>query len=126
MKRSPLTRRTSLRSGSSLRRTRLAPMSQKRKRESRIYSEKRKAFLAKNPICGVWLDLWADEEWALMREIWNGMPPAYPPATECHHKARRTGKNYLDDTTWLAVSAPAHRWIETHADQARLRNWITT
>lgn len=43
---------------------------------------------------------------------------------QVHHMLSRYGKNYLDTSTWLAVSAEGHRWIESHLKEARERGWL--
>lgn len=68
------------------------PIRRRSKRMSaaaRLYQQKRKWFLIEHPLCQVFKDR---------------------PATEIHHRKGR-GKYLLDETTWLAVSAEAHRKI---------------
>ena len=40
-------------------------------------------------------------------------------ATEIHHKKGRTGSNFLDTSTWLAVSRNGHRKIEENPEWAK-------
>lgn len=47
-------------------------------------------------------------------------------ATDVHHKAGRTGDNYLDESTWLAACRSCHMWIETHPKEAREMGLSTT
>jgi len=76
---------------------RLKPVSEKLKKERKIYSRLRKQFLLENPRCAVfpWLK-----------------------ATEVHHKRGR-GKYLNDVSTWLAVSHEGHRKIEENPEWAK-------
>lgn len=38
-------------------------------------------------------------------------------ATECHH-VRGRGQYYLDDTTYLALCSPCHKWVNEHNEAA--------
>ncbi len=38
-------------------------------------------------------------------------------STECHH-VRGRGQYYLDDTTYLALCGPCHKWINEHNEAA--------
>jgi hypothetical protein len=38
---------------------------------------------------------------------------------DVHHKAGRTGTNYLDEETWLATCRRCHDWIHEHPNKAR-------
>ena len=95
-----MTRKTPLR-----RSGRLRPMSKKRQRQARAYSLLRAAFLKAHPWCAVW-----DA---------TGGYHGTARATEIHHKAGRTGGNYLNTDTWAAVSRDGHRWIHAHPSKAR-------
>ncbi len=127
-----LSRKTPLKRTGSLNRSRLSPMSAKRRKESAIYAKKRKAFLAAHPWCQWFLDkhfrdekdvlhglicLWGGAGWE-MREI------PVPRSCDIHHKAGRTGANYLDESTWMAVSREAHEWIHSHPKEARAKGWL--
>jgi hypothetical protein len=102
MKRTPL-----------IRRSRLSPVSKKRSAAMREYAKKRKAFLALHPYCEVTLAL------SIFRFAWS-----LRTATEVHHKAGRTGNNYLDESTWMAVSREGHRWIHDNPSEARRLGWL--
>lgn len=99
MIRTPLKRKTALR-----RKTQLARMSKKRRRESAIYGKKRKAFLLTRPFCQA------------CQEIGSGTQLR---ATQVHHRFGRTGANYLDERTWLAVCSPCHEAIHQSPNEAR-------
>lgn len=45
-------------------------------------------------------------------------------AMEVHHKAGRTGKNFLDQSTWMAACPECHRWIHEHPGQARAAGFL--
>ncbi len=88
----------------------LKPMSEKRKRESYLYTKKRKTFLAKpeNKYCPV--------AKAIFDEV--------KLASEVHHKAGRKGKllNYVP--YWLAVSRKGHNWIHNNPEEAYKRGFL--
>lgn len=125
-----------------LRRTPLKRVSTKRAAEMKIYSERRKIFLQNHPFCQVWLkDNGYLEEAVLsafhelgdravvVNEIWAGKERTLirvgyiPVATEVHHREGR-GKNYLNEATWLAVSAQAHRKIHQNPKWARANSFL--
>lgn len=82
-------------------------MSSKRRLESRIYSKKRKAFLAENRVCHVCQK---------NGELRN--------SEDVHHTKGRLGGGYLDESTWLAVCRPCHMWIHEFPSAARARGLI--
>lgn len=47
-------------------------------------------------------------------------------ATEVHHKSGRLGKNYLDVSTWMAVSRKGHDWIHSNDSEARQKGFLLT
>lgn len=98
LRRKPLKRSTS-----PLRRTPIRRVSKKRRLESRKYSLQRDLFLYFNPVCQI-----CDEQ----------------PSTEVHHVQGRTGKNYLDVTTWLAVDRGCHHRIHTNPSWARENGYL--
>lgn len=119
---------------SPLRRTPLRRVSKKRAQQLREYSAARKVFLAAHPICEVWC---AENgfEWFDDRQYESAIGTVLTPeelvmewrapaAVECHHKAGRTGPNFLDQSTWLAVSQEAHRRIHDRPGQARAKGWL--
>lgn len=126
-----LTRRTPLQRGKHpLRRTSIRRVSSKRAKENRIYSAKRKAFLERNALCQWWLR--ENGSWSMANEFHYSVESVVtvdgkkcPFATEIHHKAGRTGTNFLDESTWMAVSADGHRWIHDHPSLSRQRGYIT-
>ena len=81
-------------------RKRLAPMSKKRKEDSKKYSALRAKFLRAHPLC------MARRKGCTMK------------ATDIHHKAGR-GKNYLDQATWLPACRTCHNWIHNNPSGAR-------
>lgn len=101
MKRTPLKRKTRLRS-----------VSPKRAKLSRQYTHLRKQFLAGHPACQAWAVI-------CKHAPESNMPPTCPPSQDVHHKAGRYGGNYLDVSSWLAVSRVAHDWIHRHPSKAR-------
>jgi hypothetical protein len=65
------------------------------------YSKKRLAFLAIKPHCEARIS------------------DCTQKSTDVHHKAGRTGDNYLNMSTWLAVCRNCHSWIELNAVEAK-------
>jgi hypothetical protein len=82
----------------------ISPVSAKRRVEMDEYSKKRTAFLIVNPHCK-----------AKLQEC-------TAVATDIHHKAGRTGDNYLKISTWLSVCRNCHRWIEDNPEAAKELN----
>ncbi len=119
-----------------IRRTRIKPVSDKRRKAMREYTKLRKAFLEAHPFCQWWLKEQGDECPGGLSEEYakendgrfriNSVPSQCPRATECHHRNGRTGTNYLDTSTWMAVSRQGHEWIHQHPSQARAKGYITT
>lgn len=93
MKRSPLKR-----ASQPLRRSRLSPISNRRRVELGHYTRLRKSFLADRPTCEC-----CDRR----------------PSTDVHHKLGRTSGNYLRVSTWLAVCRECHTYIHKFPKLAR-------
>lgn len=131
-----ITRRKPLkRSSTLLKRTPLRKVSKKRAKDSRIYSAKRKAFLEAHPWCHVWLletgySLPHPKEirpsFFMIGKTTIGPTDICPYATDIHHTKGRTGTNYLDETTWLAVSREMHERIHNNPSWARERGYLLT
>lgn len=73
---------------------RVPKVSAKRKEENKVYSERRKVFLAAHPVCQA------------------GLAECTKTATDIHHKAGRVGKRFLDEAGWLPTCRNCHRKIE--------------
>jgi len=82
----------------------ISPVSVKRRVEMDTYGKLREAFLVVKPHCE-----------AKLQEC-------TAKATDVHHKAGRTGDNYLKIGTWLAVCRSCHRWIENNPEAAKELN----
>lgn len=106
------------RSTKPLKRSRISPVSKKRGKEMRTYGKLRKEFLEAHPWCQVQL-----QELGILEVATSGwdknLPSYVAPACDIHHMAGRTGSNYLDTSTWLAVSREAHRRIHENPSWAR-------
>lgn len=113
-------------------------MSTKKALELKEYTRLRAEFMAARPVCEVWLkengwDTLVDGDGNPTGEYFNGsnliVPAEHllaigaPRSEECHHREGR-GKNYLNVSTWLAVSAEAHRRIHNRPGQARAAGWL--
>lgn len=124
-----ITRKTPLkRSSTPLKRTSLRKVSKKRAKDSRIYSQKRKAFLETHPYCQVWLrENWVSEECTIQNyQRHEAIGLGVPLAIDIHHTKGRTGSNYLDESTWLAVSREMHEKIHNNPSWARERGYLLT
>lgn len=109
------------------RRTRLARVSKKRRVEGAIYAVSRKEYLELRPICEVWRQLsqtLCADKLTLCKEVFgaNWAAPAY--SSDVHHVKGRSGTNYLDTSTWMAVSRKAHTWIHNHPKKSREMGWL--
>lgn len=80
---------------------RISPRSEKRIIADKKYSKLRKQLLEEKPQCEAQL---------------VGCAGA---STQCHHKAGRVGKLYLDYSKFLAVCHPCHVWIELNVIEAK-------
>lgn len=118
---SVIQRRTPLKRGTSqLKRTPLRKVSKKRAKDGKIYSAKRKAFLIAHPVCEVWLY----QIGGITLDQLRGTHIDAPPSTEVHHMAKRTGSNYLDESTWLAVCRENHIRIHENTAWARANGFL--
>lgn len=86
-----------------MKRTRLRPMSDRRKRELKEYTAKRAAFLAQRPTC----------EKCGRRQ-----------SCDVHQKAGRSGGNYLRVETWAALCRRCHDCIHQKPGEARRTGWL--
>jgi hypothetical protein len=117
-------KRTALKRTGFLKRSgKLPAMSKKRKKDSRVYSQKRKAFLSANPFCEVFVGVYQTKSWGQLHKIWP-LLGLFPRSCDIHHKAGRSGTNYLDETKWMAVSREGHDWIHSHPKEARAKGWL--
>lgn len=90
--------------------------------KKRIYAQERRWFLSlpENAFCPVAAaGLIGNGEYPLEDKV-----PHHRATTQIHHLAGRIGKNFLDQSTWLAVSGPGHDWIHNHPLEARKKGWI--
>lgn len=85
-----------------LRRTPLRRQSKKRADESKIYSERRKVFLEAHPECEC---------------TWSA---CFAKSVDVHHKRLRTGQNFLNEKTWMALCRAHHNYIHNNAKHARM------
>lgn len=88
-----------------LRRTRLAQRSSSasRKERDRIYYRNKNLFMEEHQMC----------QCGCGRQ-----------ARDLHHKAGRSGENYTDPTTFMAVCRTCHDWIHANPSKARERGWL--
>ncbi len=126
-----------------IRRTPLKKVSDKRRQEMQVYTERRMAFLDEFFLCQVEMKekgydhtiapIWCGNQIeVVVRGDQHGgydsyrtriSPKTISPSTDVHH-AKRRGKNYLDVSTWFAVSRAAHIRIETNPSWARANGWL--
>ena len=91
------------RAADSVKRTRLKPISNKRRTQLRDYYILRKDFLRQNPVC----------------EICKRNKP-----WDVHHQKGRNGRLLLNDFYWLAVCRGCHDLIHEHPAWAREQGYI--
>lgn len=87
-----------------LRRSQLSPVSARRRRDLATYSKLRVDYLRRQPVC----------ECCTRRS-----------ASDIHHKAGRTGGNYLKVATWMAVCRECHDYIHRFPKLARALGYLT-
>lgn len=87
------------------RRVVLRPMSKRRQREAKEYSNLRKEFLAQRPICEA-------------HSLVTGETKVFAESTDVHHIKGRYKGNYLNRDSWLAVCRQCHCWITENAKKA--------
>lgn len=110
-----------------MKRTPLRRVSKKRAKLNKEYTEKRRDFLYLRPLCEIWVELQNAREISipLLTEIYGQRDHNRPVYSEdVHHKAGRTGGNFLDDSTWMALSRQAHEWVHKHPKDARALGWL--
>lgn len=112
-----------------LRRSPLRRVSAKRAKESRIYAAKRAAYLGAHRYCEWFIEQGTTPEKEVIETgvtFIDGLRVVVPHSVEIHHRNGRSGKNYLDEKTWMAVSRIGHEWIHQNPREARARGWILT
>lgn len=88
-------------------------------RTDRVYSQRRKWFLSmpENQKCPVALA-------GLLPGQRGHIYPHHLQTSQIHHMRGRVGMNFLDESSWIAVSALGHQWIHANVAEARKRGWI--
>lgn len=117
MKRTPLKRKTPLRnSGTGLKRTamkrscvRIAPRSERRAAEEKLYAQARKEYLSAHPQC---------EFPGCARSLLRG------DLIDLHHKAGRNGPLLYCQEYFAALCRPHHNYVEEHLSWSRAQGWI--
>lgn len=82
-------------------RKRIPTVSAKRAVDNKVYRCRKAVFLKAHPIC----------QWPVGAGC--GCSPV-----DLHHKAGR-GKNFLNESTWLALCRPCHNWVHRNPSKAR-------
>jgi hypothetical protein len=103
MKRSPLRRKTPLKGGSSLKRTKLNPVSKKRKKQLNEYHLLRREFLFQNNICAMCKDA---------------------KSTDIHHVAGRWQERLNDKNKWQPLCRGCHDYIHRNPEWAYAQGWL--
>lgn len=139
MKRTPLKRKTPLRSFSQLKRgpspllrksgfsrsatfnkgkkhrkQGIPQVSAKRRKENDTYKKVREEYLTQHPKCERCVVRSAVERWTVQ------------PSTEIHHRGRRHGKWLCDTRFFVACCRSCHEWIEQNGQAARQQGWLLT
>ena len=88
---------------------RIPPRSLKRSKQEAEYSQKRKIYLDKHPMCE-----------AHIPNVCTGK------ATEVHHKYSGKDRDsfFIDDTTWMAICRQCHTWIHNNSKKARDMDYL--
>lgn len=107
MKRTPLKRKTRLRS-----------LSKKRRKINEEYLRLRAEFLKAHPYCQ-----WFEAENDIDRRVMINGFAFVPLSQEIHHRRGR-GKYLCDTSTWMAVSRNAHRWIHDHPKESYQKGYL--
>jgi len=84
-----------------VKRSRPKQKSKKKSAQDTVYSQLRRVFLTKHPMCQAHLPGICTQK-----------------STDVHHTARR-GENYLKVSTWMAVCRKCHGWIEENPEEAK-------
>ena len=92
-------------------------MSRRRSAAARLYMAAKARFLWEHPVCEICAagPILVDENFSFK---------IVRCSVDVHHKAGRSGKNYLDEGTWMAVCRECHDWIYQHPKEARARGWL--
>lgn len=121
MKRSGFIRRKKpmARGSSQLKRTPIRKVSEKRKRDSLAYSQRRRWFLGmpEHSACPIAAK-------GKIPDLNGELKPHWRCATEIHHMHGRVGRLYLAEEYWLGVSSEGHRWLHDHPAEARANGWL--
>ena len=82
----------------------IAPRSQKRLFQERLYSLRRKVFIENHPMCE-----------AHIVGVCTGV------SSECHHtySGKDRSQFFTDEKTWIAICRNCHNWIHSNSKQAR-------
>lgn len=83
-----------------VKRTLINRVGKKRQGEEIIYQKRRKVFLEKHPVCELKILCKSDK------------------SKDVHHAKGRTGKNFLDESTWKATCRKCHVHVTINSKQA--------
>jgi len=106
MKRTPIKRKTPLKRGNKpLKRTPLNPMSKNPNAVAKrsLYAKNKATYMKDNPRCEIC---------------------ARKGKLDLHHKAGRTGDNYTNIATFMAVCRMCHDWIHSHPKESREKGYL--
>jgi len=114
-----------------MKRTPIRRVSVKRAREMKEYARLRTGFMVERPVCEVWLSEngYTEITVGFYRKgshtlaVIQLLSIGAPRSKECHHREGR-GKNYLNVSTWLAVSSEAHHRIHSNPSWARANGFL--
>ena len=84
----------------------IAPRSQKRSKEERLYAAKRIIYLAKNNMCAMHIPGICTHK-----------------ATTVQHLRGRIGDLLLDESEWMPACWPCHSYADTHPEEALAQGW---
>lgn len=124
-RRTPLRRKTPLASGGKIeRRSRVNPVSDRRKIERAEYRRERLAYLALHPYCQIFIARHELSESAVLAASGRIDGIMVPIAKEIHHRNKADGLRLIDKRWWMAASRSGHEWVERHKDDARALGYL--
>lgn len=114
MKRTQIKRKTPMpRSSLPMKRSRIAPVSNKRAAENRDYSVARREYLAEHPYCELCVPIKAYPHDPPLFEIRPQL------ANQIHHYRGRVGRLLTDKRFFRAACQDCHEWVGKNGAQAR-------
>ncbi len=120
-----------------LKRTKVARVSKKRRRERVDYSTGRAEHLAKHPLCQLAIALLRFDEAEILADLesqggvgewlkvgfWH-KNALIPRATQIHHRNKCRGARLTDARWFASAGQEMHDWVEGHKEEARAEGYL--